>query len=313
MDNGRDTPISSHYNLRSNKSKYQKKRGNWKHFFYITKPGILRMNLIAVFGGFWLASQWIVDYVLLFFTLLGTLLVMASSCVFNNYLDRDLDMKMERTRNRALPTGQIAPTTVLLYGLILGSAGLGVLWMYSGVLATLFAFFGMFVYIIIYTLWLKRTSTWSTSVGGLSGAMPPVIGYVAVTHQLDTGALLLFLLLFLWQPPHFWALAIRRVEDYRAANFPLLPVVKGVYRTKIQMIPYIIGLLVIPIYMYKLHYAGWIYMTISFGLGVLWLYYTFLGFTEKRDNDEWAKKVFLYSIYYLCVSFLLLIIDTVHQ
>ncbi|HBU80824.1 MAG TPA: protoheme IX farnesyltransferase [Paenibacillus sp.] len=288
------------------------KSGTWKDFIHITKPGILRTNLIAVFGGFWLASQWDIDYGKLMLTLLGTVLIMASSCVFNNYFDRELDLKMERTRNRSLPTGRLTPKVVLSYAIILGVLGLIILFSFSGALAGLCGMFGMFVYVIMYTLWLKRSSTWSTSIGGLSGAMPPVIGYVAVTGRMDLGAWLLLAMLFLWQPPHFWALAIRRVEDYRAGGFPLLPVVKGIERTKIQMIPYLVLQIFVPILMYAYGYAGIFYLTVSLILSVLWLYYALIGFRAK-NTDAWAKKVFLYSINYLSLSFILMILDTVHK
>ncbi|KGP81468.1 MULTISPECIES: heme o synthase [unclassified Paenibacillus] len=288
------------------------KSGTWKDFIHITKPGILRTNLIAVFGGFWLASQWDIDYGKLMLTLLGTVLIMASSCVFNNYFDRELDLKMERTRNRSLPTGRLTPKVVLSYAIILGVLGLIILFSFSGALAGLCGMFGMFVYVIMYTLWLKRSSTWSTSIGGLSGAMPPVIGYVAVTGRMDLGAWLLLAMLFLWQPPHFWALAIRRVEDYRAGGFPLLPVVKGIERTKIQMIPYLVLQIFVPILMYAYWYAGIFYLTVSLILSVLWLYYALIGFRAK-NTDAWAKKVFLYSINYLSLSFILMILDTVHK
>ena len=190
----------------------------WKDFITLTKPGILRSNLIAAFAGFWVASQWDIHIGKMILTLLGTMLVMASACVYNNYYDRELDMKMERTRKRTLPAGRIKPAVVLWYAFILGVLGLADLFIFSGVMAGIFGVIGMFVYGVVYTMWLKRTSTWSTSVGAISGAMPPVIGYVAVTGTVDMGAVLLFAMLFLWQPPHFWAIAIRRVEEYRVAG-----------------------------------------------------------------------------------------------
>ena len=214
--------------------------GLWKEFIQLTKPGIIRSNLMAAFAGFWVAAKWDIPWLTLLWMVAGTTLVLASSCVFNNYFDRDFDMKMERTKKRALPEGRLTPNTVLSYAIILGAAGLAVLFGLVNILSGIVGIAGMFFYVVIYTLWLKRTSTWSTSVGGISGAMPPVIGYVAVTGQLDMGAALLFALLFLWQPPHFWALGIRRVEEYRAAGYPLLPVVKGITRTKWQMIPYVV-------------------------------------------------------------------------
>lgn len=243
-------------------------------------------------------------------TLLGTVLVMASACVFNNYFDRELDKKMERTRDRALPTGKLSPQLVLTYAFILGIVGLALLFAFSGWLAGVLGIFGMFVYVIVYTLWLKRSSTWSTSMGGFSGAVPPVIGYVAVTGTLDMGAILLGALLFLWQPPHFWSLAIRRLDDYKNAGYPLLPVVKGIHRTKIQMIPYLILLVPVPILMYVYGYTGIIFMGVSLLLSLIWLFLGFQGF-RARDTDAWAKKMFFFSINYLTISFILMILDTV--
>lgn len=243
-------------------------------------------------------------------TLLGTVLVMASACVFNNYFDRELDMKMERTRDRSLPTGRLTPKVVLWYAIILGVVGLATLFGFSGWMAGVFGLVGMLVYVVVYTLWLKRTSTWSTSVGAISGAMPPVIGYVAVTGTVDMGAILLFALLFLWQPPHFWALGIRRVEEYRAAGFPLLPVVKGIKRTKIQMIPYLVLLIPLPILMYTYGYAGKFFLVIGLLLSIGWLYTAIKGFWAK-DDEVWSKKVFMFSINYLTLSLIVLILNTI--
>lgn len=281
----------------------------WRDFITLAKPGILRSNAIAVFAGFWLASHWSIDYGLLIWTLIGSLLIMASSCVFNNYFDREMDMKMERTKKRALPTGKLSPSVVLGYAIILGILGIITLFAFSGWLAGVFGIVGMLVYVVVYTLWLKRTSTWSTSVGAISGAMPPVIGYVAVSGRVDLGAILLFAMLFLWQPPHFWALGIRRTEEYRAAGFPLLPVVKGIPRTKLQMLPYIALLIPIPILMYMYDYTGIWFLIIGEILSLLWLFMAIKGF-RSQDNDRWAKRVFLFSINYLTIMLLVIVLDT---
>lgn len=310
MENHMSYQAPSDSALASARTTPPEKAGTWKDFIALTKPGIIRSNLIAAFAGFWLASRWDIQFGLMIMTLLGTVLVMASSCVFNNYFDRDLDMKMERTRERSLPTGRLSPKVVLWYAVILGIIGLAMLFMFSGMLAGIFGMIGMFVYVVVYTLWLKRNSTWSTSVGAISGAMPPVIGYVAVTGTVDMGAVLLFALLFLWQPPHFWALGIRRVEEYRAAGFPLLPVVKGIKRTKYQMIPYLVLLVPLPILMYVYGYAGVFFLAISLLLSLVWLYIALKGFRAK-DDEAWSRKVFLFSINYLTVSLFVLILDTV--
>ncbi|WP_223067606.1 heme o synthase [Paenibacillus caui] len=284
----------------------------WRDFVALTKPGILRSNLIATFAGFWLASYWSPDIFKLILTMVGTVLVMAGACVFNNYYDREMDMKMARTQNRALPLGKLSPKTVLWYGAILGAAGLAVLFLFSGVLAGLFGIVGLIVYAGIYTMWLKRTSTWSTSVGAISGAMPPVIGYVAASGQINLGTWMIFAVLFLWQPPHFWALAIRRVEEYREAGFPVLPVVKGIKRTKLQMIPYIALLLPIPAIMYVYGYTGMWFLVIGTALSAVWLFMALKGF-RKQDDETWSKKVFIFSINYLTISLIVMLLNTPHM
>lgn len=280
----------------------------WKDYIQITKPRIITSNLIAAFGGFWLASRWDIDVWLLIVTLLGSALVMAASCVFNNYIDRDMDTKMERTRERATATGRISPKIAVIYGTVLGVVGLLFLYWVHWLVAVL-GVVGIFVYVVIYTIWLKRTSTWSTSIGGISGAMPPVIGYVAVTQQIDLGAWLLFAILFLWQPPHFWALGIRRKEEYRVAGFPLLPVVKGVRRTKLQMLPYVVLLIVATTMLYVYDYVGVVYLVITDAMGLVWLYYCIKGFTTNND-EAWARKTFLFSVQYLTITFIVMILNT---
>ncbi|REK63674.1 MAG: protoheme IX farnesyltransferase [Cohnella sp.] len=280
-----------------------------KDLVALTKPRIIRLNLFAAFGGFWVASRWQMDWMLLVWVLIGSALTMASACVFNNYWDREMDSKMERTRNRALPTGRVRPSFVLVYGIALGVIGLAVLFALVNPLTGWLGLLGMFVYVVVYTMWLKRSSTWSTSVGGVSGAMPPVIGYCAVTGEVDAGAWLLFALLFLWQPPHFWSLAIRRVEEYRAAGFPVLPVVKGVRRTKVQMIPYIAALLAASVLMYVYDYAGVVFLVLSVAVASVWLLHAVSGL-RAGDTEKWAKADFMISVNYLLILFLAMIFDT---
>jgi len=283
-----------------------------KDLIGLTKPGLLRLNVFAAFGGYWVASKWSFNFPLLIWMLIGCTLTMASATVINNYWDRELDTKMERTKNRTLPSGRMSPMAVLWYGIILGIAGISLLFIQVNALSGVLGIIGWFAYIVIYTIWLKRRSTWSTSVGGISGAMPPVIGYCAVTGTVDMGAILLFAFLFLWQPAHFWSLAIRRVEEYRAAGFPLLPVVKGIKRTKIQMIPYLILLLATVILFYVYDYTGIFFLILSLVLTLVWIVHTFTGFTTK-DNEKWAKINFLISVNYLMIVFIVMIIDTTKQ
>jgi protoheme IX farnesyltransferase len=280
-----------------------------KDMIALTKPGIIRLNAFAAFGGFWVASKWEIDWLLLLYMLIGSSLTMASACVINNYWDRDLDARMERTKNRPLPQGRLSPSVALAFGVALGIAGLAVLFFLVNPLVGWLGVLGWFVYVVIYTFWLKRTSVWNTSVGGISGAMPPVIGYCAVEGQVDAGAWILFALLFLWQPPHFWSLAIRRVEEYRAAGFTMLPVVKGIKRTKLQMIPYTLLLIPAGILLFAYGYVGYIFLVVSVVFGAVWLIQTVQGL-KAEDTEKWARTNFLLSVNYLMVIFLAMIIDT---
>lgn len=280
-----------------------------KDLVALAKPGIIRLNLFAAFGGFWVASRWEIDGFILVWMLIGSALTMASACVFNNYFDRDFDTKMARTQNRALPQGRLRPSFVLGYAIVLGVLGLADLFILVNPKCGWLGLLGFIVYVVIYTLWLKRNSTWSTSVGGISGAMPPVIGYVSVTNELNAGAWILFALLFLWQPPHFWSLAIRKVEEYRAAGYPVLPVVKGVLRTKIQMIPYIVLLFVSSILMYTEGYVGVVFLILSIVILGCWFFHALTGF-RARNTEKWAKTDFLFSVNYLLVMFIAMILDT---
>lgn len=282
-----------------------------KDLIALTKPRLLRLNIFAALGGFWVASKWDLNYSLMIWMLIGSTLTMASATVVNNYWDRELDLKMERTRNRTLPMGRMKPMAVLVYGIILGISGLAFLFILVNPLTGLLGLLGWLAYIVIYTMWLKRTSTWSTSIGGISGAMPPVIGYCAVTNTVDAGALILFAFLFLWQPAHFWSLAIRRVEEYREAGYPLLPVVKGIKRTKLQMIPYVLLLLPTVVLLYTFDYAGIYFLIISVVLSLVWLVHTIAGISTK-DTEKWAKVNFLISVNYLMLVFIAMIANTTH-
>lgn len=283
--------------------------GLWKECISLTKPGIIRSNLLSTFTGFWVASRWNISWGTTLWLMIGITFTLSSSCVFNNLFDREFDGKMERTQQRPLPAGRLKPTFVFWYASILGISGIFTLFWFTNALAGWLAIMGMFIYDVVYTLWLKRTSTWSTSVGAISGAMPPVIGYTSVTEQLDIGAMLLFLILFLWQPPHFWALGIRRVEEYRHAGYPLLPVVKGIIRTKRQMIPYVVLLFPVIWMFYAYGYVGWLYSGVGIVINLIWLYICITGLTTKND-EIWAKRNFLFSINWLLIHLFFLILDT---
>lgn len=273
-----------------------------KKFFSITKPGIIFGNLITASGGFFLASQGHVNYLTLFVAILGTSLVVACGCVFNNIIDRDIDKLMERTKNRVLVLGLVSVRAAFIYGLILGILGLYILYIGTNKLTVMIAVTGLAVYVAIYSLWLKRHSIYGTVVGSISGAVPPVIGYCSVSNHFDTGALILFLILSIWQIPHSYAIAIYRFSDYSNANIPVLPIRKGINYTKIQMLIYVIAFVIATLMLTFFHYTGYIYFVSALILGVFWIRLSILGLDNGTDDRKWARKIFAFSI--ICITIL---------
>jgi protoheme IX farnesyltransferase len=282
----------------------------WKDFIDITKPGINASNLLATFTGYLLAAGYThtFGWMVFIYTMIGTALVIAGGCTLNNFYDRDIDPHMERTRIRAVPSGRMKPRTALIYGIILTVIGHLVLALGVNLLAAILGFIGFGVYLFVYTMWLKRTSTWNTVVGGISGAVPPVIGWVAVTGRLDLAAWALFFILFLWQPPHFFALAMRKAKEYKAAGIPMLPVVKGNAETKKQILIFTILLLPATILLFATDAVGWTFLTTAIILDVIYVVLAIKGFS-KQDEDLWAKQMFLYSLVYLTMILFLMMVD----
>ncbi|RYY79451.1 MAG: protoheme IX farnesyltransferase [Moraxellaceae bacterium] len=279
-----------------------------KKFIYLTKPGIIFGNFISVMGGFFLASQGNIDLWLLLVTLLGTSLVVASGCVVNNIIDQDIDIKMERTRNRALVKKSISSTAAFIYAAVLGLFGFALLYCFTNLLAVAFAAIGFFVYVVLYSLYLKRHSVHQTLIGSLSGACPPVIGYCAVANQFDAGALILFILFCIWQMPHSFAIAVFRLNDYVSARIPVLPAKKGIYITKLQSAVYVLLFTLIGSLLYVLGYVGLIYLVIFAGLCAYWLYLAVSGF-KAVDDRVWARRFFLFSVILITIFSVVISID----
>ncbi|KAA3666805.1 heme o synthase [Pectobacterium carotovorum] len=267
-----------------------------KQYLQVTKPGIIFGNLISVIGGFLLAAQGRIDYPLFFATLAGVSLVVASGCVFNNVIDRDIDKKMERTKNRVLVKGLISLKVTLVYASLLGIAGFALLYIAANPLAMWLAVMGFVVYVGVYSLYMKRHSVYGTLIGSLSGAAPPVIGYCAVSNQFDAGALILLLIFSLWQMPHSYAIAIFRFKDYQAANIPVLPVVKGISVAKHHITLYIVAFAVATLMLSLGGYAGYKYLIVAAAVSVWWLGMALSGYKNAIDDRVWARKLFVFSI-----------------
>jgi protoheme IX farnesyltransferase len=282
----------------------------FRRYLALTKPGIIVGNAITASGGFLLASRGTFDLVLFFAMLAGLSLVIASGCVINNYFDRDVDTLMMRTKDRALAKGIVPVRHALFFALCLGLGGVAILYSFTNLLTLGVALFGAFVYILLYTLWFKRRSTKSTFVGSLSGAVPPVIGYCAVTNTLDAGAIVLFLILVLWQMPHFFAIALYRLEDYTKAGIPVLPVRHGVMATKIQTILYINAFIVATLALTALNYTGYFYALVMSVLGIAWLVLAIQGF-KAPDTKKWARRMFILSLVIIMSFSILIAVDAI--
>ncbi|MBS0621064.1 MAG: protoheme IX farnesyltransferase [Verrucomicrobia bacterium] len=263
-------------------------------YYALTKPGIVIGNLITTVAGFLLACKGGFNPWLFIATALGLAFVMGSACVCNNFIDRHADEKMARTKNRPLPSGRISGTHALIFATLLGSTGAWILFAYTSILAGCIALFGFFFYVAMYSFW-KYRSVYGTLVGSISGAVPPVVGYTAVSQQLDLGALILFAILVLWQMPHFYSIAVYRHDDYKAASIPVLPVKKGMRVTKVHMFLYIIAYLIAISLLTFFGYAGYAYLTVGLLTGILWLHLCLKGF-KTQDDILWARQMFRFSL-----------------
>lgn len=275
-----------------------------KTYFLLTKPGIIMGNLITTIAGFALATQGSFDFPLFFITLIGLGLVIASACVCNNYIDRVSDQKMKRTQNRPLAKGAISGSSAILFAIILGLIGTAILFLYTNYQALLVALAGFGIYVIPYSR-SKYYTRYATLIGSIAGATPPVVGYVAVSESLDLGALLLFLILILWQMPHFYAITLYRLEDYKRANIPVLPLLKGIPRTKLHMLLYVIAFIPTLLLPTVFGYTGTAYLVVAALLGTSWLILTLQGF-KAENNAVWARKMFVLSLV-IIVSFSLMV------
>lgn len=265
-----------------------------KAYTNIAKPGIILGNAITAAGGFALAAQTHFAFWLFAATIVGLSLIIASACIFNNFIDRKIDEKMERTKHRALVTGLIPVKQAMLYAILLGVLGALLLTFFTNLLVLGMALFGFFVYVVLYSF-LKYRTAHVTLIGSIAGAIPPVVGYCAVNGRLDLGALLLFLLIAIWQMPHFFAIAIYRLKDYANAGIPVLPIKKGIRMTKIQMLIYIIVFILISFLLTAFNYTGNLYLIATALLGTCWLWLSIKGF-QCQNHQRWARKMFLFSL-----------------
>jgi len=281
---------------------------SWSQFYSLTKPKVVYLIVFTAMVGMLLAADGAPPLDIFVFGLLGIGLAAASGAAINHVVDEHIDRIMERTRNRPLVSGGVDQKSALIFALSIGALGIGLLVLFVNLLTALLTFISLVGYALIYTMYLKRATPQNIVLGGAAGAAPPLLGWTAVTGSVDTEALLLFLIIFVWTPPHFWALAIRRREEYARADIPMLPVTHGVDFTKMQILLYTILLFVVTMMPFIVQMSGLIYLSGAVALGVGFLYYAIRLYRDEQPNVI-AMKTFGYSIFYLSWLFAFLLVD----
>jgi protoheme IX farnesyltransferase len=279
----------------------------WRDYYVLTKPAVVQLLVFTAIVGMFLATPGMVPWSALIFGSLGIGLAAASGAVINHVLDQRIDAQMARTRNRPLPTGRLQERDALAFALGLGLAGLGILALLVNALTAALTFFSLIGYAVVYTVYLKRATPQNIVIGGAAGAAPPLLGWVAVTGDVSEYALLLFLIIFTWTPPHFWALAIARKADYERAEIPMLPVTHGEELTKSFIVYYTILLLIVTVLPYLTGMSGMLYLLGALFLGGGFLYYSLKLKLDARNTL--AMPTFGYSISYLMALFAFLLVD----
>ena len=279
----------------------------WRDYYALTKPRVVQLLVFTAIVGMFLATPGMVPLDVLVFGSLGIGLAAAAGAAVNHILDQRLDAQMARTRNRPLPTGRMQEKDALAFALGLALAGLGLLALLVNALTAVLTFVSLIGYAVIYTVYLKRATPQNIVIGGAAGAAPPVLGWAAVTGDVPGHALLLFLIIFTWTPPHFWALAVARRTDYERAEIPMLPVTHGEAVTKSFVVYYTILLLLVTLLPYLTGMSGPLYLFAAVLLGGGFLYYALK--LKLTPGTTWAMPTFRYSITYLLALFAFLLVD----
>jgi heme o synthase len=278
-------------------------------YFELAKPRIIVLLLITTAAAMVMAARGVPPLALVFWTLLGGALAAASAGALNCVFDADIDRVMRRTMDRPIPQGRISPMHATIYAVALGITAFAILYLLVNPLAAWLSLAGNVFYVAIYTMWLKRATPLNIVIGGAAGAVPPLVGWAAVTHAIGGPALGLFALIFLWTPPHFWSLALMTETDYAKARVPMMPNVAGEERTKREIIYYTILLVAASLLLYPLHVMGTLYVAAAAVLGAIFLYDTIR--TWKDAGTFWARRTFKFSLLYLALMCLVMVIDRI--
>jgi protoheme IX farnesyltransferase len=279
-------------------------------YYQLTKPRIIPLLLITTAGSMWIAAKGQVDLLLLLVTMTGGTLAAASAQTINCIYDRDIDYEMERTRHRPIPSGKVEPRNALIFAIALAVISFTLLTVFANLLAALLAFSGIVFYVVVYTHWLKRHSTNNIVIGGAAGAIPALVGWAAVTGTLSWSAWVIFAIVFLWTPPHFWALALMIRDDYAKVGIPMLPLVVGDPATVKQIWYYtLVTVAATVLLVYPLHASGIVYAAIALGLGAVFIHKSWRLLQNPEDRTI-ARQLFLYSISYMMLLCLGMVVDS---
>jgi len=280
---------------------------SWKNYLTLCKPNVVLEMLFTAVVGMLLAVPGIPPIDKLIYGIVGIALAASSAAAINHFIDRKADAEMGRTENRPMPKGHLNATQVLTFALMLGISSMIMLVFMVNALTALLTFLSLFGYAIVYTLYLKRATPQNIVIGGAFGATPPLLGWCAITNTIHPYALLLVLIIFVWTPPHFWALAIARREEYAKVNIPMLPVTHGSDFTRLQILLYTLLLVIVTLLPYLTGMSGLIYLVAVVPLGLIFIGLAIL-MMRKKDNKT-AMQTFAYSIIYITVLFAVLLVD----
>ena len=279
-----------------------------RSYYHLCKPNVVLMMLITSLIGSLLATNASnFSPLLILVSLIGIGLCAASAAAINQVVDQKVDANMSRTSERPIPQGEISSSKAISFAIVIGLIGYAILYRYVNVLTAYLTIASLIGYAIIYTVFLKRATPQNIVIGGLAGAAPPLLGWSSITGSIDPNALLLVLIIFAWTPPHFWALAIHRKDEYAKENIPMLPVTHGISFTKLQIILYTIIMLLVSLFPYFVMMSGAFYLVSALVLGSIFLWYAFRLYGD--DSNSLAMPTFQYSIYYIFLIFLALLID----
>lgn len=280
---------------------------DWRDYLELCKPRVVLLMLLTVVVGMYLATPGWIELSLVGATLLGIGLCAGSAAAINHLVDRHIDSIMARTKKRPVALGRVSVSQALWFAVIMGVLGLSVLILFVNKLTALLTFVTLIGYAGVYTGYLKRATSQNIVIGGLAGAAPPLLGWTAVTNQLDPQGLLLVLIIFTWTPPHFWALAIYRYEEYQHAQIPMLPVTHGIQFTKLNIYLYTILLVVVSVMPFIIGMSGWFYLVGALLLGVRFLVWAHVLY--RTEKAVVAMQTFRFSIVYLLLLFVFLLLD----